>query len=90
MGNLHTHTVGTAMSGNTKFFSGTPQMKRPSGTSIYRWKNNIKNEVKERGRQQIEWIQLVKDRLKWVAFVDKILTVDFHNNQASYVTINVL
>jgi hypothetical protein len=83
----YTHTVGTAMSANTQFFSGKPQMKRSSETTTHRRENNIKTEVKKTGHQEIEWIQLFKNRLKWKDFVDKILTVDFHNNQ---LTINVL
>jgi hypothetical protein len=71
------------MSANTQFFSGNPQMKRPSVTTTHRRENNIKTEVKETGHQEIEWIQLVKDRLKWNNFVEKKLTADFHNNQGA-------
>jgi hypothetical protein len=49
------HTVGTAMSANSKYFSGKPQMKGPSGTSTRRWENNIKTEVKETGCQR-DWV----------------------------------
>jgi hypothetical protein len=71
------------MSANAQlFFSGNPQMRTSNGISIHRKLNNIKTDIKETEHQETEWIQLVKDRLKWKASVGKILTIQFHKNQA--------
>jgi hypothetical protein len=43
---------------------GKPEGKRPLGRSRNRWENDIKKDVREIGRGDIDWIDLAQDRHK--------------------------
>jgi hypothetical protein len=41
---------------------GKPEGKRPLGRPRHRWKDNIKMDLRERGRGGMDWIYLAQDR----------------------------
>jgi hypothetical protein len=43
---------------------GKPEGKRTLGRTRYRWVNNIKMDLREIGRDDIDWIDLAQDRDK--------------------------
>jgi hypothetical protein len=44
--------------------------KRPLGRPRHRWEDNIKMDLREKGNNGANWIQLAQDRVQWRAFVD--------------------
>jgi hypothetical protein len=49
--------------------SRKPDVKRPHGRSSYRWKNMTKVDIKEKGYENVDWIELVQDKLKWCVLI---------------------
>jgi hypothetical protein len=49
---------------------GKPEEKRPLGRSRRRWVDNIKMDLRERGWDDIDWIDLAEDRNQWRALVN--------------------
>jgi hypothetical protein len=45
----------------------------PLGRSRYRWKDNIKMDLREIGWGGMDWIDLAQDRGRWRALVNKVL-----------------
>jgi hypothetical protein len=41
---------------------GTPERNRPLGRPIRRWVNNIKMDLREIGRDRMDWIDLAQSR----------------------------
>jgi hypothetical protein len=44
-----------------RIFVGKPECKRPLGRPRRRWVNNIKIDVREIGRDGMDWIDLAQD-----------------------------
>jgi hypothetical protein len=44
---------------------GKPEGKRPSGRPKCRWDDNIKMDIKEMEREDVEWVYLAQDRDHW-------------------------
>jgi hypothetical protein len=41
---------------------GNPEGKRPLGRPRRRWENNVKIDLQEVGRVDVDWIELAQDR----------------------------
>ena len=54
---------------------GKPEGKRPLGRPSHRWKNNIKMDLRDVGCGGMDWIEPVRDRDRWWAFVTAIMNL---------------
>jgi hypothetical protein len=54
---------------------GKLEGKRPLGRTRRRWVDNIRMDLGEVGRGDVDWIGLAKDRNRWRAFVNSILNL---------------
>jgi hypothetical protein len=50
-----------------------PKGKRPLGRPYRRWVDNIKNDIRDIGLDDIDWIHLVQDREQWRALVNTVM-----------------
>jgi hypothetical protein len=54
---------------------GRPEGNRPLGRSRRRWEDNIKMDLRERGIDGANWIQLAQDRVQWRACVNTVMNL---------------
>jgi hypothetical protein len=54
---------------------GRPKGKRPLGRPRHRWVDNIKMDLREKGIDGVNWIQLVQDRVQWQAFLSMVMNL---------------
>jgi hypothetical protein len=54
---------------------GRPEGKRPLGRRRYRWEDNIKLDLREKGIDGVNWIQLAQDRVQWWAFFNMVMNL---------------
>jgi hypothetical protein len=54
---------------------GNPEEKRPLGRPRRRWVDNIRMDLGEAGRGDVDWIGLAKDRNRWRALVNSVLNL---------------
>jgi hypothetical protein len=54
---------------------GKPEGKRPLGRPSRRWVDNIRMDLGEVGRGDVDWIGLAKDRNSWRALVNSTLNL---------------
>jgi hypothetical protein len=54
-------------------FAGKPEGKRPLGRPRCRWVDNIKMDLRERGWDGMDWIDLAQDRDRWRALVNTVM-----------------
>jgi len=47
-----------------------PEGKRPLGKRRRRWEDNIRMDLREIGRQGVEWMHVVQDRHQWRALLN--------------------
>jgi hypothetical protein len=59
----------------TIFFAGKPEGKRPQGTCIHRWEDNIRMDLGETGRKGVEYIHLGQDRDQRRAVVNTVMNI---------------
>jgi hypothetical protein len=52
-----------------------PEGKRPLGRPRPRWVNNIRMDLGEVGRGDVDWIGLAQDRNRWRALVNSVLNL---------------
>jgi hypothetical protein len=52
---------------------GKPEGKRPLGRPRSRWVNNIKMDLREIGRDGMDWIDLAQVRDQWRALVNTVM-----------------
>jgi hypothetical protein len=52
---------------------GKPEGKRPLGRTRRRWVDNIKMDLRERGWDGMDWIELAQDRGQWMALVNTVM-----------------
>jgi hypothetical protein len=71
-GTCGTHGEGR---GIYKILIWRPEGKRPPGGLRRRWGDYIKMDLKEIGIDGANWIQLVKDRVQWPAFVSTVMNL---------------
>jgi hypothetical protein len=54
---------------------GRPEGRRPLGSPLRRWKDNIKMDLREIGFGDVDWIHWVQDRDKWRALVNMVMNL---------------
>jgi hypothetical protein len=54
---------------------GKPEEKRSLGRTRCRWKDNIKVDLHEVGCWDMDWIGLAKDRDRWRALVNAVMSI---------------
>jgi hypothetical protein len=54
---------------------GKPEGKRPLGRPRRRWVDNIKMDLKEKGWDCVDWIELAQDRDQWRALVNMLMNL---------------
>jgi hypothetical protein len=54
---------------------GKPEGKKPLGRPRRRWVNNIKLDLKEIGRDCMDWIDRAQDRDQWRALVNTVMNL---------------
>jgi hypothetical protein len=61
--------------GKYKILVGKPEVKRPLGRPSRRWVDNIKIDLRERGWDGRDWIDLAQDRDRWRALVNTVMNL---------------
>jgi len=56
-----------------KDFSFKTKQKRPLDRSKRRWEDNIKKDLNEIERVDVDWMRLAQDRDQWRALVDIVM-----------------
>jgi hypothetical protein len=54
---------------------GKPEGKRPLGGPRHRWVENIKMDLREVGWDDMDWIDMAKDRDQWRALVNTVMNL---------------
>jgi hypothetical protein len=54
---------------------GRPEGKRLLGRHRHRWEDNIKMDLREKGIDGANWIQLVQDRVQGWAFLNTVMNI---------------
>jgi transposase len=54
---------------------GKPEGTRPLGRSRRRWVDNIKMDLREIGRDRIDWVDLAQDGDQWRALVNTVMNI---------------
>jgi hypothetical protein len=54
---------------------GRPEGRRPLGRPRFRWKDNIKMDLREIGFGEIDWIHLAHCRDRWWAIVNTVMNL---------------
>jgi hypothetical protein len=52
---------------------GKPEGKTPLGRPRRRWVDNIKMDLREKGRDGVDWMDMAQDRDQWRALVNTVL-----------------
>jgi hypothetical protein len=52
-----------------------PEGKKLLGRSKCRWEDNIRMVLREIGCEDVDWIHLSQDRVKWLAVVDTVMNL---------------
>jgi hypothetical protein len=53
----------------------TSEGKRPFGKPRCRWEDNIRMDLREVGREAVDWMNLAQDRDQWWAFVNSVMNL---------------
>jgi hypothetical protein len=54
---------------------GKPEGRRPLGRPRRRWVDNIKMDLRETGRDGVDWVDLAQDRDHWRALVNTVMNL---------------
>jgi len=54
---------------------GKPEGKRPLGRLRRRWEENNKMDLQEEGCGDMDWIELARDRDRWRALVNEVMSL---------------
>jgi hypothetical protein len=65
---------------------GKPEGKRPLGRPRRRWVDNTKMDLREIGRDSMEWIDLAQDRDKWRALVNTVMNLRVQQNTGKFLS----
>jgi len=55
------------------FFVGKPEGKRPLVRPKHRWEDSIKKDLQEVSLEGMDWIDLAKDRDRWLAIINAVM-----------------
>jgi hypothetical protein len=70
------HVARIGKKGNAyRLLVGKPEGKRPLGRPRCRWVDNIRMDLGEVGRCDVDWIGLAKDRNRWRVLVNSVLNL---------------
>jgi hypothetical protein len=69
---VHVTRIGEARS-ELKILVGKPERKRPSGRPRHRWEDNIRIDLMEIGREDVDWMHLVQSRDEGWATVNTVM-----------------
>jgi hypothetical protein len=58
-----------------RILAGKAEAKRPLGRPRRRWVDNIKMDLRERGWDGVNWIDMAQDRDQWRALVNTVLSL---------------
>jgi hypothetical protein len=58
-----------------RVLAGRPQGKRPLGRPRRRWEDDIKMDLREKGINGANWIQLARDMVQWRACVNTVMNL---------------
>jgi hypothetical protein len=56
---------------------GNPEGKRPLGRPRRRWEDDIKMDLRETGREGVNWIYLAQDMERWWVVVNTVMNLLF-------------
>jgi hypothetical protein len=54
---------------------GKPDGRRPLGRPRRRWEDNIKMDLREVGYGEADWVDLARDRDRWLALVYTVMNL---------------
>jgi len=57
---------------------GKPEGRRPLGRPRLRWEDNIRMDLREVGCGCVDWMELAKDRDRWLALVSAVMNLRLH------------
>jgi hypothetical protein len=58
-----------------KIVVGKPEGKGPLRIYRHEWEDNIRMDLEEIGREDVDWVHLTQDRGQWWALVNKIMNI---------------
>ena len=64
---------------------GKSERKRPIGTPAHRLEDNIKM-GKEIGWEDVEWLNVAQDKVKWLAVVNAVMNLRLLYNAENFLT----
>jgi hypothetical protein len=67
-----------------RILAGKPEGKKPLGRPRRRWGNNIKMDLGETGRCDMDWIDLAQDRDQWRALVNTVMKLRIPYNAGKF------
>jgi hypothetical protein len=70
--------------GRRRMQIGKPEGKRPLGRTRRRWVDNIKMDLREIGRDGMDWIDLAQDRDQWRVLVNTLMNLQVPENAGKY------
>jgi hypothetical protein len=62
------------------------ETKKPRGKSRRRWEDNIRMDVKKRGWEGVDWIQLSQDRDQWRDGVNVVMNLRVPYKAGNFLT----
>jgi hypothetical protein len=71
--------------GAYRILVGRPEGRQPLGRPRRRWEDNIKMDLQEVG-WGMDWIQLARDRDRWQALVNAVMTLRLPQNAGNFLT----
>jgi hypothetical protein len=58
-----------------KIWVGKPKEMRSLGRPLYKQEENIRMELREIGKDHVDWIHLTQDRCPWQALVNTVMNL---------------
>jgi len=65
---------------------GKPEVKRPFGRPRSRWEDNIKMDRHKVGCGIVDWIDMIRDRDRWWAFVNAVMNLRVPYKAGNFLT----
>jgi hypothetical protein len=65
---------------------GKLEYNRPLGGPRHRWVDNIKMDLRERGWDGVDWIDMAQDRDCWRALVNTVMNLKFPKNAENFLS----
>jgi hypothetical protein len=65
---------------------GKPEGKSSLGKRRYRWVDNIEMDLREIGRDGVDWMDVAKDRDQWMALVNTVSNLRVPRNAGKFLS----